>query len=763
MVRVTIPVDNAAAEPLDLWLWPEGDAVRWWSGEETRLLRLAAPSPIPDQSTLEALCDGRAELALGAALAEELGDALASLLNRRARVRLHLDADLPGPWHALAFEWLQDGGQTLHARLSVVRYWVDDPVAIASISRHRQTVVLNLMPAGDPVQPVRGLGGEGVQIIDGPEMTAHFLARSDLTELGALCVVAHGTRDAAGAPFRLPDGRPWSLPTARDLPPLVILLACSSHDGNLLHEARRLLDAEARTVIAPLGDPSAEGVRAFLRGFLPRWRRGERVDDILCALAAEPNGEARRLLLVGRGELRLDDTPCLEERADEALAALAKDGDGTALRVLVERLTRRCALAGQDIDEAEAELRRLYGMGPYDEAGERCLLAQLSTLQARLSPLTRAWVLPMLAAFAAAYDRPLMGLFEAERAGLECQCVPVTAPILQAWSKAHARAGRFALALADIARGLTLLDRPEPCARTAELWGQLSALLNQLDLPYAAKAVATDLADSLSHRRDAAARRDAFFLLDRRARIELRLGHPWCALSLYRTKRAEAPGFGQSGARELSCLLYVSAWLEPRTPDEAAEWAAWAREAAAMVDADRAGEPAPGGGRYPLPYLLRALALRAWRAGDPQAAECVLEQTGPLRQQLFAGTASDPGPPGLSFAYLWLAARDGVIAAPPIPTWDEIRPQLELHGDFIELAALSYLLRRGADTAYYLDRFDAQRTLPPNVTLPAWLHDGLLTDWEALVQPRAEHERAVLCDTGAPDVARLVASGLLPL
>jgi hypothetical protein len=609
-LRVPTRQIDAVAQTVDLLLWPEGDAVRWWCAEETRLLGLAEPSPMPDQSTVQALCDGHARLALRAALAPELGDALAALLDRHARVRLHLHADLPAAWHMLAFEWLQERGETLHGRLSVVRCWAGDPDQLHPVPRRRPTVILNLIPGSDRIQPTRGVVGAAVQVIDGIEMTEHFLARSDLTALGALCVVAHGTRDRHGAAFLLPDGRPWSLPVERDLPPLVLLLACASHDGNLLKEAGRLRAAGAQTVIAPLGDPSAAGVGELLRGFLPRWQGGERVDDILHALAAACVGEARRLLVLGHGALRCDDTPYPEEQADEALAAMAKRGDGAALRVLVERLTRRCALAGQDIDAAEADLRRLYGMAAYNEADERLLLAQLNRVQAHLPPLARAWVLPLLAAFAAAYDHSLLPALEAERGGLERAGVPVTGPILQAWSKAHYRAGRYALALRDIARGFTLADRDDPSGREAELWGQLSALLIDLDLPHAAKAIAIDLDERLDRRGDDGANKDRFFLLDRLARIELRLGHPRAALSLYRRKHAEAPAFAQNGARELAWLLYVSAWLAPRTPEEAAEWATWARQAIAMIAADDAGEPAPGGGRYPVPYL-----LRAWRCG----------------------------------------------------------------------------------------------------------------------------------------------------
>jgi hypothetical protein len=112
---------------------------------------------------------------------------------------------------------------------------------------------------------------------------------------------------------------------------------------------------------------------------------------------------------------------------------------------------------------------------------------------------------------------------------------------------------------------------------------------------------------------------------------------------------------------------------------------------------------------------------------------------------------------------LRLAARGGLIADPPIPAWDEIRPQLELHNYFIELSALSYLLEQAADAAHYLRRFQVQRRLPAGVGFPAWLHDGLLVDWDGLVRSRVEHEHSALCGGGPPDVARLLAAGLLPL
>ncbi|RXL96522.1 CHAT domain-containing protein, partial [Citrobacter sp. AAK_AS5] len=80
------------------------------------------------------------------------------------------------------------------------------------------------------------------------------------------------------------------------LPPLVILLACGSDTGNLIHYGRKLLAHGARTLIAPFGRLDARAARDFLVQFLPRWSTGWRADTALQAAQArdETGWGARR-------------------------------------------------------------------------------------------------------------------------------------------------------------------------------------------------------------------------------------------------------------------------------------------------------------------------------------------------------------------------------------------------------------------------------------------------------------------------------------
>jgi hypothetical protein len=80
---------------------------------------------------------------------------------------------------------------------------------------------------------------------------------------------------------------------------------------------------------------------------------------------------------------------------------MAKRGDVAPPRVLGERLRRRCALAAQAIDMFDAGAWR-----PITTQMRRRRLAQLNRVQAHQPTLARAWVLPLLAAFAAGWAVP---------------------------------------------------------------------------------------------------------------------------------------------------------------------------------------------------------------------------------------------------------------------------------------------------------------------------------------------------------------------
>lgn len=765
-------------EAQDIWLWPVGRDVRWWSAEQTRLLEgidvdegpasgpLYGPNASEAAPDIALVRDRRVAWPIERALKHPLGVLLSEQLEQ-GPVRLHLHRDLPDCWQLFPFEWLRLDGVSLHGRLAVSRLRPPDAIAPAPTSPADDVYLIELLSPGEPNPPSSVVSPGAAQIIPGRAVADLFLQRTDLTGLAALCVVAHGSERADAPAFRLDDGTGWDLPMRRGLPPLVILLACGDDQGNLIGEARRALTAGALSVLAPLGRPSVAGAGEFLREFLPRWRSGERLDDILSSLAATPGGEygARRLLLLGRGDLRMDVDARPTECDDQALAAMARAGDQTALRVLIQRLTLHCIMQSGQIDKAESLLRALLDADRHDEAAGQWLLRMLAPIEPHLPLLSRAWVSPLRALLADAYDHSQNAILRQTRRELEAAGVPMSAPILHYWSKLYYREGMYRLALQDVANGLRLMQPGElSFHRGAGLIRHLAGLLVDLDLPSLARALCRMLEDHLRGTADDEAELERFLLRDTEARASLRLGQAQRALHTFQLKHGQAARFESTGRRELAWMIYVSAWADLPDAQALTEAKGWVVQACMHLRDLLDGNAAPLGlGNFDDIYLLRACAAWGWRRRDPDALTTVLGFRDQLAKRLRTTDQADPGPPGFCLTFLRLAERDGVIALPSVPSWDAICVGLESKGYFFELAALACLMGHGELSADYLERFQCQRELLPGVSFPDWLLDGALADWRGLCEGRGAFERDVLTGSNRCDPDFLVKRGLLPL
>jgi hypothetical protein len=750
---------DIVARGRDAWIWPEDQGVRWWTPAGSALLDLAAPCPLAGLPTLRALRDWRNRTNLRVGLAQPLGALIAGELAQGRPLWLHLSRALGPAWQACPFEWLTLDNAPLFGALLVERDAPDETQPLYPVDPGRPIAVLNLLARDEPVQPADAVPagiGENVQIFDGPAEVKFFLNQVDGTGLGALVVVSHGTEADGAHPFRLPDGSPWALPVERGLPPLVILLACGTDEGNLTIDARRLLDAGAVTVLAPLGRPCPEAAGRFLAAFLPRWRAGARVDEAL--IEAQQSSDADRgaclLQLIGRGDLRMSASALPAEQSDQDLAAAASAGDSDALGTLIDRLTLRCFQTGQELEQAEAMLRDLLRVRWYDETGEQRLLSQFQSLGNRLWLFSQAWVLPLEALFAEAYDHRRLPELEQARRALERTGVEMPAPVFHYWSKTAYRQGRYALSLQDVARGLALVRPENLCTRAVGLVGHLVNLLVDVDLPAPAAVLHQGLEDCLARHADDKSEWERFKLKDRAARIALRLGQPERALTLYRLKRQRSGQYELHGNRELAWLLYIGAWMKP---SEATDLAAEVR--AILADLPTRGTDI-GPGNADLVYLIRAYAAWAWRTQDPEAAQFLLGFHDLLERRLFAG---DAGPPGFVFAYLHLCQRAGMTLSRALPSWDIIATAMAARYYYLELAAFAALLGDATDAAGWLRRVQAQRTPVTPLTFPDWLGDGALADWESLVAARAGYERSILTADVGLTPERLVDSGLLPL
>ncbi len=738
------------------WIWPEGTGIRWWTPAQTRWLKLDGPCAWGARLALHELRDRRDRLSLRHGLAEPLGGLLADALSGTQLLRLRLSRALPASWQLCPYEWFTLDGQSAFGRLIVERYSREQDGPMRPLDPARRTVIFNLLDASDPVQPVDAIPNGSAEIIDGRPAVDHFINQVDLSRLGALIVVAHGTEQGGDRPFLLRDGSQWGLPVDRGLPPLVILLACGSDEGGLVVDAVRLLNNGAETVLAPLGRPCPSSAGDFLDAFIERWSAGQRVDEILLATQRPPESArgARLLQLTGRGDLRSGDAGTIWDDLEDHALASASDRSPEALATLTNRLTLRCYQSGLQLEEAETALRALLKVPWHDETAEQALLAKLLRLEPDPWPLTQAWLKPLEALLAEAYDHGSLFDLEQARRQLDSAGIEMPAPAYHYWSKIYYRLGRYALALRDTAHGLGAIAPEAFCTRGAGLVGHLVGLLVDLNLPAPADVLQRRLDDCLADQMDERAAWERHKLMDRAARISLRLGRPDHASAIYHLKRRESRRYGGHGERELAWLLYIGAWSDP------SQAAALAAEVDRVLSDRRRAEQAMGPGNADPVYLLRAQAAWAWRAGDEAAYRRVLCFRDLLEERLFN---ADPGPPGLAFAFLHFCRLQGVGIAGELPPWDRVAAALENGRYFLELAALSALRGATTDTLVMLERLDRQRCPREALRFPAWLGGGVLDDWDTLVAERAEQEQRILAGNTPVTAQQLLVSGLLPL
>ncbi|QVL49489.1 MAG: hypothetical protein KFB96_02925 [Thiocapsa sp.] len=749
MIRIDDDIQHA-------WIWPEGRGVCWWTPARTDFLDLATPCPFDGSRTVRELRDRRQRLSLRHGLAEPLAERIADVLRTGHRLCLHLSGSLDAIWQCCPYEWMSFDGQPVFGQLLVERSAPVETTPLPPTHPQRPIVILNLLSADEPIQPTHMVPSGVAQIIDGHAAVDYFLNKADVSALGALIVVAHGTESSAESPLRLPDGCSWALPTQRGLPPLVILMACGNDDGNLVWDAHRLLAAGARTVLAPLGRPCPEAAGRFIAGFLLAWQAGEQVGDILLDLqqASDSGRGARLMQVVGRADLRMSREIRLKEYDDEALAAAARDSDADALGVLINRLTLRCFQSELPLETAENVLRQLLQVGRFDAEAEKWLLGQLERQKEQCWLLSQAWSKALEALFAEAYDQRRLDELEQYRRTLERAAVVMPAPVYHYWSKIAYRQGRYAVALRDVAKGLSELQPADLCTRAAGLVGHLIGLLVDVNLPDPAAALHQQLDDCLANRGTEESDWERHKLQDRAARIALRQGQPQRAVAFFRKKRQDSIRFGGDGHRELAWLLYASAWCDP------VDASPLATEAQISLAAANIQQQGLGPGNEDPVYLLRAYAAWAWRTGNADACRFLLGFRTLLAERLFT---DDPGPPGFIFAFLHLCLRDGIDLPTSLPSWDTIVAAMEQDRYFLELAAFSALLGRRAAVASMLQRVQAQRSTETPCIFPGWLGGGVLTDWVQLTNERMRYEHAVLGGEQAVAPEQLVSSGLLPL
>lgn len=268
----------------------------------------------------------------------------------------------------------------------------------------------------------------------------------------------------------------------------------------------------------------------------------------------------------------------------------------------------------------------------------------------------------------------------------------------------------------------------------------LGALLNDLidlNLPDAGQAVLDRLMQRLGEVDD---QKQAFRLLDRRARLSLRQGRIDAALNDFKRKRLQS-GDGQS-TRELAGLLYAAAWFRHDDAQTLAE------EALAM----QPQATAVGGGNDDHAYLLRALAVWQWRCrGQADSVQAFLPE---CKKRLSA--LQDPGPFAAILIYDSLRRQDCAGAV-----WDEAIHALR-HGRYwLELTAFHALAGQREQAARTLQNFQHKHMRGSAITaLQRWTLDEC--EWQKICAEREQQENDLFL-TDAFDLEAMLCRGMLPL
>lgn len=731
-------------EAQDAWLWPEGKQVRWWTAQDT------------------AVWDGDGDSHSAAQRLRQIHQHRAKS-SQSGRLRLHLSGD----WSAeqqLAFVLEK-------AKLDSPAYaeWqiVFDAPRTAEppvLPPHPGCVIADLWPDAerdDGQSPAlfKSLLNEVPEssastIWRGATQVERELQATDLTQRSLLVIIAHGREGSGALPFRLADGREWGLPPDIRLPPLLLLLACGDAQRHLLDYGRRLLQcAGVQTVLAPTGRLDARPTDRFLRAFLHGWHQGQRVDDLLWQAQQQPDSAygARRLIILGRGDLHVAPAHSPAEWPDPELQPAARSLTPdriAALRALLERLTQRCFMQDGDLEGSVDALYEALDIDYDDKEREPLLLALLSTHGSQLTPLTQSWVEPYRIYLAEIYDH--RQLHQGSGSRLPNGDAPHACYHRAKW---HYRQGAYPRAATELSKGLRALPPTRWHQRSGlGLLGSLVNLLIDLNLPQAAQTALDQLQRQLNRASTASADRQQLNLWDRRARLAVRRGHLSCALRHYQQKRQRDR---RDPDRDLAWLLCVAAW------DDALDARQYAAEVQARLNDLNTPDFVFDHGNDTRAYLLRALALWAWRSGDAAAAAEVAAWNERIRPAL--GEIQDPGPFAMTLAYRYLYVQDHAPVEAALPDWIEIADPLEQEHYWLELAVLSSLANRPvAESQRALQQFWELRTdtFVELVNLPKGL---IKADWRALCTAREGIEQTLLLAGTLPAVVALAQAGLVVL
>ncbi len=681
--------------PGNLYLWADSqNAIHALSPErhvELGLLEVPDSPPQNDQTRTNGID-------AAGFLPELLWELLAPPHAEEHPLILMLDKSLPRPWHTLAWEQLNWRGAKLGSFLKVIRY---AQPATEQPHRSGETLIWDQWPDNKFKEVIHQRQGIERRF-KREQIERDIQSGRDLGHFARLVIIAHGGESEAKLLLDKSTKQAWDIRWPATVPYEVLILACAPYQGNFHGLAVACLERGARAVICGHGRLNA----ALMASALAFWLDADSAaHETLWALQAQQPSEPG-----GVHWLRYY---------------------GDAPVTAYDRLTLGFFQHPEDPKKNPVtELSKSV-----NDEKQGTVIAFLQAMKDSATtywPLTQFWLLSVVLYWAEKNKHALFAPIKKQFDSFTVCCDELVPERAYGLAAMYRRQGSYPLAVAQLAEGLqcgTLKPQQE-----INLLGSLLNNLIDLNVPECGQIIFDRLDNCLANVDDG---RQAFHLLDRRARLALRQGNMDAAVLSLQTKRQQVVVQGNEDTRELASLLYVSAWFDRPDVNELAE-------AALKI---LPSVPDFGGGNDTGAYLLRALAVWQWR--QQPAADFLAAFLPACKEQLIG---QDPGPHAYILAYQCLATGC-------YDNWQQAIAGLEQGRYWLELAAFHALAGQPRETRRALDKFHTLRdgSLQPlaNQTLYG-------IDWLTAEAEQQAVEKAILL---ADDVtaASLARHGLLPL
>ena len=649
-------------------------------------------------------------------------------------LRIHFANNLPREWQLLPIEWANLSGKQLYKKLQVINHATLTTDAI-KIQTKQPALILNLWPCSKETQTTFSFFEQLVrqdecQVLRGSAKSSYHLNQFDITQNPLLCIIAHGNEESIKAPFQTENGQPWALPE-RSLPPLILLLACGSEQGNLLEYSLRLLENGAKTVLAPIGKLDASQANIFIKLFLELLYSGKPIDETLVLLKnkKELNHSAMRLRIIGTGNISLCEQshPTTSFNTREPILSLKNKGN--LIRIL-NQISYKCLTENHSLDEAVCTLYETVSLKYDDPHEDEKIYLILSSIYEDCWKITQGWLDPLLVHLSTLYDHGSIRKYQRKCDTHKSVQLPDNPLFYYYFAHGHYRQGNYSKAMKSLVYGLNSLDKHTFTNNEAEfkLYSKSADICVDMSLIGSAKFFLNRKKECLSTKRLPVETNDfaTFCLLDQKARILVRnCAEPENdkngqygirkAIGLLSKKHSlSINSYNDDGLRELSTLLYLSSWLE-NIPLIYYKQAYTALE---NIDHISRKIKKTRGNCKEL-YLLRALAVWAWRKEDISAQKLLEGYSDVFIELCYLDNLADSGPLGFIIAILALMKNKTALLLWPLMT-----SKLECDQYYYELSFLYALLQERQASSETLTKFHQQRQGVIN-NLKKWKKNGL--------------------------------------